>query len=149
MPPLSPSILAEIVQVWRDASLSVRPGVTPAAIKQFQAQYDIKMPDDFASFYLHLDGMIPDQLDKQYVRFWTLQEICPAETTLPAGVDPRPYKGYFAFADYCIFALGYAIFLEPTGDPHIAVISGGPPIRVASDFSEFITLYLAGDVPYA
>lgn len=56
---------------------------------------------------------------------------------LALEVSPK----YLVFADYSIWAHGYAIHCDGA-DPVVVIVGSPGPIRVASSFSDFLDKYL-------
>jgi hypothetical protein len=137
-----------LIDLWRDAGLTIRPGVDPSAIRAFEARYRVTLPDDLRAYWMTVDGM-EDDLDPGLNRFWPLGMVRPVPDELSdIHPDRWAYPGCYVFADHCIWCLGWAVRLgsqsaEFSG-PVFQVTGGDPPGRqVAPSFAAFAEMYLA------
>ena len=130
--------LVEVAERWQARGLESKllPSASRSELDEFEAKFQVKLPDDFAMYLMTLGGMPLDETDVCFIRFWPLSEIEPdAEVSQPGG------DAYFNFADFAVCAHLYAIRLTPPASSDVFLL-GGPPEKVASSFTEFLTLYL-------
>lgn len=138
-----------LVELWREAGLTIRPPGRPEAIQAFESQYGVTLPDDLRAYFLTVDGM-EDELDPATNRFWPLGMVKPVEEELSEQHtrDRFAYPGCFVFADHCIWCFAWAVRL---GKEPVAV--SGPVFQVtasevhgrqiAPSFTAFVEMYLA------
>jgi cell wall assembly regulator SMI1 len=126
--------------------LKLRRGATESEIQRFERGKSVLLPADFRAFIRASDGMEIDVVDPDtQIRFWSLFEIRSVAEELgePRGSE-MPWAGFFVFADYSVWAHGYAIRL--TDDPHgtnpVVIVGGDIPIHVATSFSHFLEKYV-------
>lgn len=137
----------QLTTIWRDAGLTIRPGVNPAAIREFEVRQGILLPADLREYFLTVDGM-EDELDPGTNRFWPLSMVKLVSDELrDINTDRWAYPGCFVFADHCIWCLAWAVRLtkhpreisEPvfqiTGDK-----AGGR--MIVPSFTSFVEMYL-------
>jgi hypothetical protein len=137
---LRASILISMVKdAWRKSGVSPRSGATEASIQAFEQSYGIRLPADIAEYFRSTDGMDEDDVDEHTIRFWRLSEMRPVLEELP-GANADLFGGYFVFADYSLWAHGYAVHLNDSTD--VIVVGGERPITVAASFGDFLELYV-------
>ena len=125
---------------WERHGVSARAGVANVAIEAFERKHKIELPEDVADYFRAVDGMSEDESDQLGIRFWPLDELRPVVEELPAA-EADPFKDYFVFADYSMWAHGYAVRLgQPVDD--VIIVGGESPVAVAPSFREFLQLYL-------
>lgn len=134
-------------EYWQRSGLAIQPGVDPAAIRAFEAKYEVHLPADLRSYFLVVNGTGPD-MDPDLYRFWPLEEVKPVEEELNEVYPDRySYLGCFVFADHCISCWDYAARLECHGEtagPVFRATGTNPPReQMAASFVEFIEMYLA------
>jgi hypothetical protein len=142
--PLPASMLMQVMNRWKEASVTVRPGTSPDKIEQFEKKNSCRLPADFASFFLAIDGMNLNEMDNALMRFWPLGELRTALEELPSGDG---YAGFYLFADYSMWAHAYAIRLGTAPPNEVVLVGGKLPIQKAASFTEFLKDYLDGKVP--
>jgi hypothetical protein len=125
---------------WKRHGAAPRAGVTDAEIHSFERKQGVKLPEDVADYFRAVDGMNEDESDELGIRFWSLDELRPVVEELPAA-DGDAFKDYFVFADYSMWAHGYAVRLDQIAND-VIIVGGEKPIAVAPSFREFLQLYL-------
>jgi hypothetical protein len=110
-----------------------------SSVREFEAKYSVRCPDDFERYLTTIGGMPPGSWDENLIRFWPLDEIIPvAEACGGSG----HYEGYFIFADYSISAHEYAINLSPKNNDVALVAGPQAPRPIAPNFTSFLATYL-------
>jgi hypothetical protein len=135
-----PSLPELLKNNWKHSGLAVRKGVTNEDIQRFEMQHSVQLPQDLARYFETVDGMEEGDTDAHDIRFWRLEEVQPVSVEVP-NADLEQSAGYFVFADYSIWAHGYAIQLLHEGN-QVAIVGGARPIPIAQSFEEFLNLYL-------
>jgi hypothetical protein len=137
-------ILSEVVARWRDRGIARR-GATREAFDQVEQRCGARLPCDLKALLCLADGMDDGNMDDLMIRFWPIEEMRSAVEEAPDG-DPRPYEGFFTFADYSLWSHGYSIKMGDSGgsvnEGVVAVVGGPLPVVVASSFAEFVENYL-------
>lgn len=134
------SAIVEVRRAWAAAGIAEREGVTDADIRAFENRYGVRLPNDLAQYFKTVDGMNDGEYDDHPMHFWPLSKVRPVTAEL-SGADPVPYAGLFVFADYSLWAHGYAIRLVDVRANDVAIVGGAAPIWIASSFSEFLLAY--------
>jgi hypothetical protein len=135
------SMLNALIATWRSLGVETADVASLDEIRPFERQFGIQMPSDLMDFFTGVGGMREGATDQHGIRFWSLAEVQPAYVEL-IDANPSMHSGYFVFADYSIWAHGYAIKLSSGAEPHVAIVGGVAPIRVAVSFTEFLWKYL-------
>jgi SMI1 / KNR4 family (SUKH-1) len=136
----------QVLRFWSSVGLTIRPGVSEAALAEFEARYGVVLPPDMRAYFKAVDGMNGEMDDQRMVTFWPLEQVKRVTDELPG--EPRKHESYFLFADFLIWSHGYAIRLSADSEaanPVVIVPADGTTRRVAESFSDFITRYLADD----
>jgi cell wall assembly regulator SMI1 len=143
---MAKSVADKLVAHWASQKLVASPGALPQAVRTFEANHGVILPDDLRNYFLRHDGM--DQ-DAKGFSFWPLARVRPAAeelAELSSTETPVELDGYFAFADYLVWCWAWAIRLtaDPAGSNSVIMIGTGDgvPLKVASSFGEFVDLYL-------
>jgi cell wall assembly regulator SMI1 len=74
----------KLVELWRNAGLAIRPGVSLSAIHSFEMKYGVTLPNDLREYFLTVDGM-EDDLDPGMNRFWPLEIVVESAAMLFAN----------------------------------------------------------------
>lgn len=135
------AVVQMIKSEWERHGAVVRAGVTTVGIEAFQRKYGVELPEDVADYFRAVDGMREDESDHLGIRFWALDELCPVVEALPTAKGSA-FKEYFVFADYSMWAHGYAVRLGQLRND-VIVVGGDDPVAVAPSFREFLQLYLS------
>lgn len=133
---------------WSSHNVDINAGVSEAELNSFEEKYCIILPADLRDYFSCVNGMPPQVVDDEMIRFWMLDEIKPLPQTAPAFSDStyiQNPESLFLFADYSIWAHAYAIRLPkaPTGSNEVFIIGGDSPILLCKSFSEFVDNYLS------
>ena len=126
----------QLLRFWSSLGLEIRPGVTEAALAQFEARYGVVLPPDMRTYFMAVDGMNGEVDDQRMITFWPLEQVKPVTEELPG--EPPENACYFLFADFLIWSHGYAIRLSPdpgAANPVVLVPADGTTQRVAKSFS--------------
>jgi len=139
-------VLSLLQTRWRAQGVKLRPGASEAEIERFEGEKRVVLPRDFRSFLLAMNGMEEDEVDSDtQIRFWSLAEIRSVVEELGGEVDCAEYdEQLFLFADYSLWAHGYAIRLaaDPRETNVVAIVGGDAPVHAATSFSHFLEKYL-------
>jgi hypothetical protein len=136
------TLLNKMAHEWRVAGLAASASsVTQRDLDDAQRRLGVRVPDDVATYFQTVNGMLPDVYDRHDLRFWALDELQPVGVILK-GIGGSSYKDYVVFADYSLFAHAYAILPGPKEVEQVALVGGQQPIRIASSFMDFIDNYV-------
>jgi len=140
-----PEPVRRLVELWRNAEVAIRPGVSPSAIQAFEKRYGVRLPNDLRDYFLTVDGM-DAELDPGFNRFWPLEMVKPASEEL-ADVNPDrwSYPNCYVIVDHLIWSFGWAIKLDGTADSgQVVQVTGGTTSKgiIASSFTAFLEMYL-------
>ena len=88
-----------------------------------------------------MNGMEKNEIDPAtLIRIWPLDEMCPVNKELSDRKCDQEFKDYFLFADYSIWAHGYALRLTSAdvSSNSVIIVGGERPIPVADSFADFL-----------
>jgi hypothetical protein len=130
--------LSELSRTWRQQGITVGPPAPESALRDFEAEFRVILPGDFAR-YLSTVGGMPDQgdWDTESIRFWPLTEIAPVR-----AISDSSLEGVFLFADYLISSHTYGIRLSPPRVGEVSIIFYPGSFTLAHSFTEFLRMYL-------
>jgi SMI1 / KNR4 family (SUKH-1) len=142
-------IIERVRTVWERQGIQNRNVATDNEIGTFENKYAVALPPIVREYFCELNGTKIGKLgmeDGHFVGFWHLDQVRPIEEECPeyaTGGEPN----LFIFADYSIWALGYAVRLSMAAATAVFLVGGsaGELIRLAPDFEEFLRKYAAGD----
>ena len=145
---MNPSI-ANVGIIWERREIRNQTGAAEADIVAFEAKYGVKLPPIVRRYFSELNGTKVGELgmdDEYLIGFWHLEHVRPMKEECPEFVTTEE-PNLFIFADYSIWAHGYAIRLASAEDAETAIflIGGNRPLRIARTFEEFLQKYAAGD----
>ena len=134
-----------IIDYWKSCDLTIRPGVSPDAIAEFESQHTVLFPDTLRSYFLTVDGM-EDEMDPDLYRFWPLGDVRPVANELTeVNPDRLAYPDCFVFADHCISCWDYAVKITRDLNQPAPVfrVTGDdePGEQMADTFAEFMESY--------
>ena len=139
------TIIERLHSRWSESGVRLRSGVSELELQRFETNNRVVLPEDFRTFFLTIDGMKDGEMDPaSMIRFWSLEEVRPVVEEIRGEEScVLDYEGFFLFADYSLWAHGYAIRLgENRCDVNPVVIVGGDvPIHVATSFAHFLEKY--------
>ena len=135
-------------QFWSRQNIKLRRGAPEVELREFEAKYNVVLPDDLKDYFATVDGFDDSDSDENLFTFLPLAEVTLLDESWSSGTFDA--KSYFVFIDYCISAHLYAIRLTndlSLGNPVVTtyVKPGENPIQIAGSFSEFVQGYLADD----
>ena len=136
--------LSNLIQYWKNDSLTLPAGITDAEIKRFEAQYNVVLPKHFKAYLKIVNGNGQAGTDLFY--FWPISEIKSASELLSDSYSDRfDYPNRFAFVDFLISSRVYAIHLDKNDDNpgQVFTIADKDKRIVAKSFVEFIGQYLS------
>jgi hypothetical protein len=126
---------------WERHGIAARPGASALEIEAFERLHGTRLSEDVADYFRAIDGMNEDDVDQFSIRFWSLGEMRSAQEEVPTtNIDAL--RDYFVFADYSLWAHGYAVRLGEMGDD-VIVVGGERPVAVAPSFGAFLELYVS------
>jgi hypothetical protein len=133
---------------WASHNVEINAGVPESALSSFEAKYGVILPQEMRDYFLSVNGMPPDVVDTEMIRFWMLEEIEPLPQGAPDFADSNYIQNpqsLFLFADYSIWAHAYAIRLSKAAGQtnEVFIIGHDSPIQVSNSFSEFVDRYLS------
>jgi hypothetical protein len=131
-------MLATLARSWEQQGIKVGDPASEAAVRDFEGEFRVTCPSDFATYLLTVGGM-PDvgDADANQIRFWTINEIKPFTAAANA-----PAAGFFVFADYSISAHEYGIRLSSPDVGRVCVVHSAGTRFIAPDFTAFLSIYL-------
>ena len=141
------SVGESIKRHWSSHRVEINSGVSESVLDAFEAKHSVVLPADFRDYFRSVNGMPPDEVDDDMIRFWMLEEV----TALPKGAPEYADRGYvenpetlFLFADYSIWAHAYAIRLGTTAldSNEIVIVGSESPKLIFDSFSGFVDAYL-------
>ena len=132
---------------WSSNNVDINAGVSEAALSSFEEKYDVALPEDLRDYFLSVNGMPPEIVDDEFVRFWMLEEVVPLPLGAPDYSNPQYVQGsdsIFLFADYSMWAHAYAIRLTktPAEMNEVFIVGHNSPILISNSFSELVDIYL-------
>jgi hypothetical protein len=131
---------------WLSQGLEVNPGVSIETLSRFESRYQVSLPADLRDYFLTVNGMAEGITDDALISFWSLSEVKPIPEEAPEfarGSYVEEAESLFLFADFSIWAHGYAIRLSSSREPNpVIVIGGEKPVRVFDSFSDLVSNYL-------
>jgi SMI1 / KNR4 family (SUKH-1) len=130
-------------ETWLVAALPA----SASQIEAFEHRYGVSLPPDVVSCYRRMNGS-PEytDIDAAWMRFWPIEEWKPVSEEFPTDPDSftEPLSSSFTCADHGISAWFFAIDLAPSRLGTIYSIETPKPRQVASSFSGFVSMVLAG-----
>jgi hypothetical protein len=146
---VNPAAISDLVKPirerWIAAGATPRGGASAEDLKRFETKYGVALPADFETFYRGVDGMPPNEIDDEWIRWWPIAEVQPVvdEAGL-TSIDRVAYAHHFIFADWSLWACAYAVDLF-AGATHgtVVIASWERPTRLCATFGEFLDLYVA------
>jgi hypothetical protein len=144
------SLWRRIIDGWRSIHAGNASGASSEAIAAFERKYHVVLPADVREYFMTIDGMGENDMDKAMNRFWPLGEVKPVEEELSdsRGVvypDRFAYPDCFVFADHCMNCWDYAVKLttDPTQQAPVyrVTASDEPGEQMAASFREFMVRY--------
>jgi hypothetical protein len=133
---LLPLVKAE----WKQHGVAPRPGASGVEIAAFERAHGILLSVDVADYFRAVDGMNETEADQFGICFWSLKKMRAAREEIPAA-HAAAFESYFVFADYSLWAHGYAVRLGEAGDD-VIIVGDESPVSIAPSFAAFFELYL-------
>lgn len=133
-------LLHSLKRRWALEGLSIRHGVDISEVSTAESRCRVRFPEDFRRYFLTVDGMSEDAMDQHLIRFWPLAEVQPVSEAAPELSIATDYT-YIVFADYSLWAHGYALRCDTT-DSIVVIVGGTKIVKVADSFSHFLLKYL-------
>ena len=142
-----PSVGQSLKRHWSSHKVEINAGISEAKVKAFEEKYGVILPDDVRDYFRCVNGMAPDEVDDDMMRFWMLEEIEPLPQGAPEysdGTYVQSPETLFLFADYSLWAHAYAIRLGNTvlEANEVIIIGGKSPKLISASFSKFVGTYL-------
>jgi hypothetical protein len=134
------SLVGRVLRTWQECRVAINP-LDPRSVRRFQERFGVTLSADVAAFFCAHGGMPEGTSDRNLIRFWSLDEVVPVSTLMPERSGPD-FEGYFLFADYSLWAHGYAVRISPSHGSDVVIVGGERPVVVASSLSEFLAKYL-------
>ena len=131
-----------LVRQWRASGIALREPAANSMLSDFERTYGVRLPDDMRALYLIADGMEEEEADAHGIRLWPLKSVSPIEDELPE-MGNHVGRGCFVFADYSMWAHGYALDLSPGMPNRTVIVGGAEPIVVARNFPEFLQTWVS------
>ena len=123
----------QLIDRWTAHGISCPPGMTPRQIADFERRYGVRLPMEFRSYLLTVNGMGErGTCDDDFFSFWSLADVITIAEEFPDRCSGFPDAShYFMFADHSIWLPTFAIRLS--SDP----ADSNPVASVFSDFGAF------------
>lgn len=121
------------------------PCATAEQIAEFEERNQVVLPEDLREYFLRFNGTNGDG-DEQLFAFWQLDKL---KSLSDCKSNLAQMDRYFLFADYMISCWEFAVYLGdgPAIQNRVIIPDfAGRPI-IASNFSDFIELYLQDQLP--
>jgi len=140
-----------IRQRWTEQKIQNNDLATVLDIRKFQNRYGVILPAAVRDYFTLLNGTRGGQLhmeDPNLVSFWHLDEIKPLREEMESYAANPSTQDLFVFADYSIWACGWAMELT-RNESNVSLvyrINGREPIKIAESFNEFLTNYAKDDL---
>ena len=128
-PETAPSI-EEILNIWVFEGVRLSPAATIEQIHSAEELLLFQFPPDFKKFYLHQNGFIDGDMEKNYFSIWPLDRIIDEYTR-------QADKSFIVFADFLIRA-HHICFIK--GKSGIFKNSNSTMEPVAKNFTELLSL---------
>ena len=141
--------LKEVRTVWERQRIPNPSAATEADIVAFEQKYNVTLAPIVREYFHELNGTKTGELgmdDECLLGFWHLDQVRPVKEECPKYATADE-PNLFMFADYSIWALGYAIRLAPANDAATAIflLGGNKPVKLAPTLEEFLNRYAVGD----
>ena len=139
-----PAIGESLEQFWTRYGIKLQRGATEKELREFEAKYNVRLPDDLKDYFSTVDGFADSGCDENVITFLPLAEVEP----LSKAWSRKPEAdSYFIFADYSISCHVYAIRLtkDLTLGNRVIIAYDDNPKQIAGSFAEFVRGYLADD----
>jgi hypothetical protein len=134
--------LDELIDRWlRVDCIPLRPGVSDDEIHVRERQLNVRLPLQMVAYFNRVDGMPTGVYDRYDIRFLPLQEFSAASTEFESTNLTR-CGDFYIFAEYSIWAHGYAIDLGSASSGAIAIVGGTTLLSIADSFDGFIDQYV-------
>lgn len=141
-------IITRLVAFWRSQKIEISTK-TIEEIGLVERKLDLKLPDDFKTFYTRVNGMenfYPNEIDEEGFLFYPVDAIVSAEKELRDCNLVNKDK-IFIFAEYMHKSWWYGFELKKENKYVIGIIPDNLSFKpITSTLEEFIELYL-GDSP--
>lgn len=152
--PSAAELIERTKQKWLAEGVGVPPGVSAAALREFELRYSVRLPADLREYFSAMDGMLDRDMCGDYFTFLPLNEVkaVPNEFAAFGGIpDYREIvrtlpdsAEWYVIVDFLISSAVYAIRMRGDVDENpVILISDGTPVRtVAPSFRGFLHAYL-------
>ena len=152
--PAVSELIEQVKRKWTSESVTIRPGVSVAALQEFELCYHIQLPADLREYFLAMDGMnhwdmcddcfsfLPldgvKAVSEEIATFGGVPDYREIVWTLPDSRD------WYVIVDFLISSAVYAIRMKSGADGNpVILINDGTTVRtVAPSFRGFLHAYL-------
>ena len=139
----------KLAQRWAADGARIRTVTGQPWVTEIESRYDLRMPEDFRDYLVHLCPIsleYDDNDDAVFSSWWPLERIKSIpdeyEFDLKNEAVRDESKRYLFFADYMVWAMAWAINCsEDENRGRIVVFSDGERF-IADSFSDFVDQYL-------
>jgi len=129
---------------WLRQGIKLRPGASESEVTNFEAKYDVCLPEDMREVFAVVNGFDNrngDEVDNDMTTFFSLEEI--ERLNASAWGIAAATESYFVFADWSISAHVYAVRLsKDCAASGTVVVVYNSLVKVAASFTEFMQAYL-------
>lgn len=143
----------KLQKYWASSNSKVLSGThSEVAVAALEAQYEIRIPDDFREYLLNCCPQLECDMDKSLFVWWQFDRIrnipdeysYKIENPLVAAESGK----YLFFADYCIWCWAWAIACGDNDNRGRIVAIGGGDHFIADNFGEFVDRLIADPEHY-
>ena len=139
-----------LAQHWRSHVMTqLGPPAALRDIQAFEKQHSVTLPQELPEYYCTVNGFLPpNDQDENGFSFWPLSRVCRVSALEDGKWASEQTVDCYAFADYLSLSWAYAFRLTRDGIESPVYIVGtatGRPQSVASNFADFVDLYVRDD----
>lgn len=139
-------IITQLIEFWRSQKIEITT-ITIDEIGLVEKKLELKLPDDFKSFYSRVNGMVefyPNEIDEEGFLFYPVEAIVSVNTELQnSNLINR--DNIFIFAEYMHKSWWYGFELKGENENEyvIGIIPDNSSFKpITTSLAEFIELYL-------
>ena len=137
--------LDTLCEFLRTQGLTANGGAGADEIAAFERRYNIRLPDDVRAYFERVNGVVGGRdgaWDDEMIALWELSDVRPLNEEIENCLTPSAEQ-YFVFADWSIWAHGYALRLSAAEKEAPIFIASNPQVeRVADSFDDFLRGYI-------
>ena len=128
--------------------LVVNGGASDEETGEFERRYGVQLPDEVRAYFGRINGVVGGHdgaWDDEMIALWELRDVRPLAEEVE-NCEVRSAEEYFVFADWSIWAHGYAIRLSGMQEKApVFIVAKAHVERVANSLEEFLRGYIRRD----